>query len=54
VDWEIKTAMELKKKVVAVQVEKNVTTPNALYALYGVGTSWALSFDFDVIKKALG
>ncbi|MDH3927368.1 MAG: TIR domain-containing protein, partial [Deltaproteobacteria bacterium] len=51
VDWEIKTAMELKKKVVAVQVEKNVTTPNALY---GVGTSWALSFDFDVIKKALG
>ena len=51
VDWEIKTAMELKKKIVAVQVEKNVTTPNALY---GVGTSWALSFDFDVIKKALG
>ena len=51
VDWEIKTAMELKKRIVAVQVEKNVTTPNALY---GVGTSWALSFDFDVIKKALG
>ena len=51
VEWEIKTAVELKKKIVAVQLEKNTTTPNALY---GVGTSWALSFDFDVIKKALG
>ena len=51
VDWEIKTAVELKKKIVAVQLEKNTTTPNALY---GVGTSWALSFSFDVIKKALG
>ena len=50
VDWEIKKAAELKKKIVAVQVEKNATTPNALY---GVGTSWALSFNFDVIKKAL-
>jgi hypothetical protein len=50
-DWEIKTAVELKKKIVAVQLEKNTTTPNALY---GVGTSWALSFNFDVIKKALG
>ncbi len=50
VDWEIKKAAELKKKIVAVQVEKNTTTPNALY---GVGTSWALSFNFDVIKKAL-
>jgi hypothetical protein len=51
VDWEIKKAAELKKKIVAVQLEKNTTTPNALY---GVGTSWALSFNFDVIKKALG
>ena len=51
VDWEIKKAVELKKKIVAVQVEKNTTTPNALY---GVGTSWALSFNSDVIKKALG
>jgi Thoeris protein ThsB, TIR-like domain len=51
VDWEIKKAVELKKKIVAVQVEKNTTTPNALY---GVGTSWALSFNFDVIKNALG
>jgi hypothetical protein len=51
VDWEIKKAVELKKKIVAVQLEKNTTTPNALY---GVGTSWALSFNFDVIKKALG
>jgi len=50
VDWEIKKAAELKKKIVAVQVEKNTTTPNALY---GVGTTWALSFNFDLIKKAL-
>ena len=35
VDWEIKKAVELKKKIVAVQVEKNTTTPKALY---GVGT----------------
>ena len=51
VDWEIKKAVELKKKIVAVQLAKNTTTPNALY---GVGTSWALSFNSDVIKKALG
>jgi hypothetical protein len=50
VDWEIKTAAELKKKIVAVQLQKNTTTPNALY---GVGTSWALSFNLDVLKKAL-
>jgi hypothetical protein len=50
VDWEIKKAAELKKKIVAVQAEKNTTTPNALY---GVGASWALSFDFDVIKESL-
>jgi hypothetical protein len=51
VDWEIRKAAELKKKTVAVQLEKNATTPNALY---GVGTSWPLSFNVDVIKNALG
>jgi len=50
VDWEIKKAAELKKKIVAVQLEKNTTTPRALY---GVGHLLALSFNFDVIKKAL-
>jgi len=50
VAWEIDKAVELKNKIVAVKIAKDYTTPTGLY---GVGASWALSFTFDSIKKAL-
>jgi len=50
VAWEIDKAVELNKKIVAVKTSKDNTTPDELY---GVGASWALSFAFDSIKKAL-
>jgi len=50
VAWEIGKAVELKKKIVAVKIDRSYDTPTGLY---GVGASWALSFTFDAIKKAL-
>ena len=50
VTWEIEKAVELKKKIIAVKVDKDCQTPTALY---GVGAKWALSFNFDAIKKAI-
>lgn len=50
VDWEIKKAIELKKKLVGVKINRNYTTPPALL---GAGASWAFSFTFDSIKEAL-
>jgi exopolysaccharide biosynthesis protein len=50
VAWEISKAVELKKKIVAVKIDRSNDTPSGLY---GVGASWALSFTFDSIKKAL-
>jgi hypothetical protein len=50
VKWEIEKAVELKKKIVAVKTAKDNDTPSALL---GVGAEWALSFNFDAIKKAL-
>jgi len=50
VAWEIDKAIELKKKIVAVKTAKDNTSPTGLY---GVGATWALSFVFASIKKAL-
>ena len=50
VDWEIRTAIGLKKKLIGVKIEKDNTAPSALF---GVGATWALSFTFDSIKKAV-
>jgi hypothetical protein len=50
VDWEINKAIELKKKLVGVKIDRYYTTPSALL---GAGASWALSFSFDSIKDAL-
>lgn len=50
IDWEIRTAISLKKKLIAVKIEKDNTTPPALL---NAGATWALSFNFDAIKKAV-
>ena len=50
VKWEIDKAKELNKKLVAVKISSTYTTPDELL---GAGASWAMSFTFDAIKKAI-
>jgi hypothetical protein len=50
VGWEIEKAKELKKKLVAVKIDRENTSPSGLI---GAGVSWAMSFTFDAIKKAV-
>ena len=50
VAWEIDKAKELKKRLVAVKISPGNTTPSGLL---NAGASWAMSFTFDAIKKAI-
>jgi hypothetical protein len=50
IEWEIDRAIEGKKKLIGVKIEKDFNTPAALY---NQGATWALSFNFDAIKKAV-
>ena len=50
VAWEIRKAIDLNKKIVAVKTAKDNQSPVELYA---VGAKWALSFTFDSINSAL-
>lgn len=50
VDWEIKKAAEFNKKIIAVKINNNNTSPTAIF---GIGASWAKSFTFDSIKNAV-
>jgi len=50
IDWEILTAVENKKKLIGVKIEKANASPARLLA---AGATWALSFNFDAIKKAV-
>lgn len=50
VAWEIDKAVELERSIIAVKIDRSNTTP---MELYGVGATWALSFTYDAIKKAL-
>lgn len=50
VDWEIRTAIENGRGLIAVKINKDCTSPNAMM---GQGATWALSFNFDAIKKAI-
>jgi len=50
IEWEVQTAINLKKKLIAVKVEKSYTSPDALL---NSGAKWALSFNFAAIKNAL-
>jgi len=48
--WEIRKAVELKKKLVAAKTD---STNNSPTAMQGVGASWSTIFNFDSIKKAM-
>ena len=50
VKWEIEKAVDLRKKLIAVKTDVENTSQ---YAILGVGASWAMSFTFDAIKKAV-
>jgi hypothetical protein len=50
VAWEINKAVELKRSLIGVKIEKGNTTPPNLL---GVGATWAMSFTFEAIKKAV-
>ena len=49
--WEIEKTKELKKKLIAVKTALDNTTPSGLL---NAGASWAMSFTFDAIKRAIG
>ena len=50
VAWEIDKAKEQSKKLVAVKISYGNITPSGLL---GAGATWAMSFTFDAIKKAI-
>ena len=50
IDWEIQTAVDNSKKLIGVKIEKANISPAGLLAN---GATWALSFNFDAIKKAV-
>lgn len=50
VKWEIEKAKELGKRIVAVKTERDNPTP---LGLYGVGASWAMSFTYEAIIRAI-
>lgn len=50
VTWEIEKAVELRKRIVAVKTSKENISPDALF---GIGASWAMSFTYESISKAI-
>lgn len=50
VKWEIEKAVELRKKIVAVKTDRENLSPPALL---GIGASWAMSFSYEAISKAI-
>jgi hypothetical protein len=50
VPWEINKAKELNKKLVAVKINRDNTSPEALVES---GAAWAMSFTRDEVLKAL-
>ena len=50
VAWEIDKAVELRRKIIAVKINRLNLTPDNLY---GVGAKWALSFTLDAIRRAV-
>jgi hypothetical protein len=51
VDWEIRTAIELEKRMVVVRINRDCVVPDVLSE---VGPTCAMSFTFEAIKRAVG
>jgi hypothetical protein len=49
-DWEIKTAIELEKRMVVVRINRDCVVPDVLSE---VGPTCAMSFTFEGIKRAV-
>ena len=50
IDWEIQTAVDNKQKLIGVKIENENTSPSGLLS---IRATWAMSFNFDAIKKAI-
>lgn len=50
IEWEVQAAVDLKKKLIAVKIEKACPSPSVLL---NNGAKWALSFNFEAIKNAV-
>lgn len=50
IDWEVSTAAGGGKKLIGVKLDRSNTSPPSLL---NNNASWAMSFTFDAIKKAL-
>ena len=50
VAWEINKAIELNKKLIAVKIDNGNISPSEIL---GVNASWAMSYTFESIKKAI-
>ncbi len=50
VEWEINKTVDLKKPIVAVKLDTKFKSPNVIQ---NVGAKWAMTFDFESIKKAI-
>ncbi|HEY7299568.1 MAG TPA: TIR domain-containing protein, partial [Xanthobacteraceae bacterium] len=48
--WEIRKAIELRKRLVAAKTDSINNSPTGMQ---GVGASWSTMFNFDSIKKAM-
>jgi hypothetical protein len=50
VDWEIRTAIKNGKRLIAVKINKDCVAP---VAIISQRATWALSFNFAAVKKAI-
>ncbi|CZQ57289.1 MTH538 TIR-like domain (DUF1863) [Staphylococcus aureus] len=50
VNWELVTAHNLNKPIVAIKIDKSYKSP---IEVYGKNVHWAYSFSYEAIKKAL-
>jgi hypothetical protein len=48
--WEINKAIELRKALIGVKIDRNYATPSPLL---NAGARWAMAFTFESIKTAL-
>ncbi|HDK5722364.1 TPA: TIR domain-containing protein, partial [Staphylococcus pseudintermedius] len=50
VNWELATAYDLNKPIVAIKIDRSYKSP---IEIYGKNVHWAYSFTYEAIKKAL-